>query len=296
MATTADELAPLSEYLSARNGKMVRSGLVLLVGECLGTIREEHIQVAAMVQMIHDATLLHDDVIDEGHRRRGAPTINRLWGNESAVLLGDFVLSRVFKMAADLDSSVARILAQTAVHVCEGELRQVMQRDNWQLRETEYLDIITEKSASFFSGCCRLGAVLSQGSPDQVEAAAAYGLHAGVAFQIMDDVLDIVGDESRMGKGARSDFDSSKPTLAIIHLLAGAPARDKAAICELLKTPGDSKHQLAAMLEAAGSLQYARERAQHYAARATEFLDTLPAGEARDALAETARLMADRIM
>jgi len=293
-AATANELVPLYRHLSERNGKMIRPGLVLLVGKCVGQIIEEHLRVAAMVQMIHDATLLHDDVVDEGENRRGVPTVNCLWGNESAVLLGDFVLSRVFKMAADLESAVAQVLAQTAVRVCEGELRQVMQRRNWQLGEAEYIDIITDKSASFFSGCCRLGAMLAQGPQGQIEAASSYGLHAGIAFQIMDDVLDITGDEGRMGKRAQSDFDNSKPTLAIIHLLGTARAREREAIHRMLKSPADSKRELAAMLARNGSLEYARQRACHYVGKAIEAIKALPAGEARDALVETARLMADR--
>jgi octaprenyl-diphosphate synthase len=293
-ATSAGEAAPLYEYLSRRNGKMIRPGMVLLVGQCLGQITEEHLRAAAMVEMIHDATLLHDDVIDEGRTRRGVPTINSLWGNESAVLLGDFVLSRVFKMAADLEPRVAKILAQTAVHVCEGELRQVLQRHNWQLSESEYIDIITDKSASFFSGCCRLGAVLAAAEPEQVEAASAYGLNTGIAFQIMDDVLDITGDECRMGKGAQSDLDNNKPTLAIIHLLETARDGQRESILTMLKTPASSKGQLAAMVARNGSLGYARERARHYVGKALESLERLPAGEARDALGETARLMADR--
>ncbi len=294
MATNAEELVPLYEHLIGRHGKMVRPGLVLLTGECLGRITDEHLQVAGMMQMIHDATLLHDDVVDDGQVRRGAPTVNRLWGNESAVLLGDFVLSRVFKMAAEREPPVARVLAQTAVRVCQGELRQVMQRRNWQLSEAEYLDIITDKSASFFSGCCRLGAMLTPASQEQVEAASTYGLHAGTAFQIMDDVLDITGDEGRMGKRSQSDFDHGKPTLAVIHLLETACASEKEAICGLLKSPADSRNELAGMLARNGSVRYARERAQQYAAKATEALKGLPAGEARDALAETAWLMADR--
>lgn len=293
-ATTAGELVPLYEYLIGRHGKMIRPGLVLLVGECLGRITDEHLHVAAMMQMIHDATLLHDDVVDDGQSRRGVPTVNRLWGNESAVLLGDFVLSRVFKMAADLESPVAKVLAQTAMRVCEGELRQVMQRRNWQLSEPEYLDIITDKSAAFFSGCCRLGAVLTQAPKEQVEAASTYGLHAGTAFQIMDDVLDITGDESRMGKALQSDFDHGKPTLAVIHLLETARASEREAIHKLLRSPAYSKSELAGMLTRNGSVRYARERAQQYVARAIEALNALPAGAARDALAETAHLMADR--
>ncbi|MBN1505901.1 MAG: polyprenyl synthetase family protein [Sedimentisphaerales bacterium] len=293
-AATSGELVPLYKHVCERNGKMIRPALVLLVGQCLGEILEEHLRVAAMVQMIHDATLLHDDVLDHGENRRGVPTVNCLWGNESAVLLGDFILSRVFKMAADRESAVARVLAQTAVRVCEGELRQVLQRRNWQLGEAEYIDIITDKSASFFSGCCRLGAMLLQTPQGQIEAASSYGLHAGIAFQIMDDVLDITGDEDRMGKRAQSDFDNSKPTLAVIHLLGTTNARDRETIHEMLKSPADSKCELAAMLARNGSVEYARQRACHYVDKAIEALEPLPAGEARDALAETARLMADR--
>jgi octaprenyl-diphosphate synthase len=289
-----EELAPLYDHLSARSGKMIRAGLVLLTGKCLGQISEEHLQVAAMMQMIHDATLLHDDVVDDGQSRRGVPTVNRLWGNESAVLLGDFVLSRVFRMAADLESPVAKVLAQTAMRVCEGELRQVMQRRNWQLGEAEYIDIIADKSASFFSGCCRLGAMLARASQEQIEAASSYGLHAGTAFQIMDDVLDITGDEERMGKKGQSDFDNSKPTLAVIHLLERASESEREAAHRLLKTPADSRGELAAMLLRKGSLQYATERAQHYVAKALEALTIFPSGEARDALMDTARLMGNR--
>jgi len=293
-ATIAEELVPLYEHLIARNGKMIRPGLVLLTGKCLGRITEEHLRVAAMMQMIHDATLLHDDVVDDGQSRRGVPTVNCLWGNESAVLLGDFVLSRVFKMAADLESSAAQVLAQTAMRVCEGELRQVMQRQNWQLTEAEYIDIITDKSASFFSGCCRLGAMLARAPHEQIEAVSSYGLHAGIAFQIMDDVLDITGDEGRMGKRARSDFDNSKPTLAVIHLLETTCACDKEALHRMLRAPADGKNELAAMLARNGSVRYAHERARHYVTKAVEALEALPAGEVREALGETARLMADR--
>ena len=169
--------ASFFDHLNACSGKLLRPGLVLLAGECFGPLTEDHLRVSAMVEMIHHATLLHDDVIDDGHLRRGVPTVNRLWGNESAVLLGDFVLSRVFRMAADLDASVAKIVAQTAMRVCEGELRQIVQRRNWQLGEAQYIEIITEKSASFFSGCCRLGAMLSHaGRGARSEAMARFGL------------------------------------------------------------------------------------------------------------------------
>jgi len=287
-------LTSLIDHLQAGSGKMLRPGMVLLAGECLGPLREEHLQVAAMVEMIHHATLLHDDVIDDGHRRRGVPTVNCLWGNESAVLLGDFVLSQVFRLAAEIDAGVAKILAQTAARVCEGELRQVLQERNWHLGEPEYLEIIAEKSASFFSGCCRLGAVLSYADPDQVEALARFGLLAGIAFQIADDLLDIAGDESRMGKTPQSDFAKDKPTLAVIHLLRTVDAPQRAEVTTLLGRPQDSRRELVALLDRYGSLRYAHARAAAYVTEATEALAKIPAGPAKEALIETARFMADR--
>ena len=210
------------------------------------------------------------------------------------MLLGDFVLSRVFRMAADLDASVATIIAQTAMRVCEGELRQVSQRRNWQLGEAEYIDIITEKSASFFSGCCRLGALLAHASEEHAEAMARFGLLAGIAFQIADDLLDITGDESKMGKTGHSDVARDKLTLAMIHLLRTADDPQRAHVRAMLESRSESRRELADMLRRCGSLRYAQQRAEQYVADAAQALAGLPAGEARDALIETARFMANR--
>jgi len=293
-STSARELAPLLNHFLARSGKMIRPALVLLAGSCFGRITDEHVQVAAMVEMIHDATLLHDDVLDDGQTRRGVPTINRVWGNESAVLLGDFVLSRVFRMAAGLEPPVAKVVAETAVRVCEGELRQVAQKRNWQLTEDEYTSIITDKSAAFFSGCCRLGGLLSRAESRQIEALASYGLHAGIAFQIMDDLLDIAGDEAKMGKTLQSDLSESKLTLAAIHLLGAVDASAREQIHTLLDDPTESKGQLEKMLLRHGSIDYAYQRAHGHVVRATDALKLLPSGEAKDALIQTAHFMANR--
>jgi len=291
---TQAELASFFDHLRAGSGKMLRPGMVLLAGKCFGTLTPQHIQVAAMVEMIHHATLLHDDVLDEGCQRRGIPTANFLWGNESAVLLGDFLLSQVFRMAAELDSPVARILAQTAARVCEGELRQTVHKRNWQLTEAQYLEIITEKSASFFGGCCRLGAMLAQADEAQIESVAQFGLQAGIAFQITDDLLDIAGDESHAGKTLQSDFAKDKPTLAVIHLLQTLEAKRRAEVHALLDAPDGTGRELAVLLERAGSLRYTREQAAAYVARAVQTLEDVPSSPAKEALIETARFMADR--
>jgi octaprenyl-diphosphate synthase len=270
------ELASFFDHLRAGSGKMLRPGMVLLTGECFGTLTEEHIQVSAMVEMIHHATLLHDDVIDEGCKRRGIPTANYLWGNESAVLLGDFLLSQVFRMAAELDSPVAKILAQTVARVCEGELRQTVHKRNWRLSEAQYLEIITEKSASFFGGCCRLGAMLSYADAGRIEAVAQFGLLAGIAFQIADDLLDIAGDETHTGKTLQSDLAKDKPTLAVIHMLRTLDAARQAQVRALLESPDGTGRKLAILLERAGSLRYAREQAAEYVERAIEALAEVP--------------------
>jgi len=292
---TQRELAAFFDHLKAGSGKMLRPGMVLLAGACFGPLTEEHARVSAMVEMIHHATLLHDDVMDDGCKRRGVPTANSLWGNECAVLLGDFILSRVFQMAADLAPAVAKILAQTAVRVCEGELRQTVQKRNWQLSEAQYLEIITEKSASFFGGCCQLGAMLSQAAEDQVESLGRFGLLAGIAFQITDDLLDIAGDEKRTGKTPQSDLAKDKPTLAVIHLLRTIDVPRRAQVRHVLESSEQPRRELVDLLERQGSLQYARETAADYVAQAVDALEHVPAGPAKDALVETARFMANRM-
>ncbi len=289
------ELSPFLSHLRTCRGKMLRPGLVLLAGECCGTLTEAHLQVSAMVEMMHHATLLHDDVLDEGRTRRGVPTANYLWGNESAVLLGDFLLSQVFRMAAELDSAVARILAQTAARVCEGELRQTLHQSNWHLSEPQYLEIITEKTASFFSGCCRLGAMVSSAPDDQIEALARFGLWAGIAFQITDDLLDVAGHENQTGKTVQSDTAREKPTLPLIHLLRTIEGTHRADVCAILESSNESGRKLVALLERQGSLQYARGVAAGYVAQAVQALEDVPSGQAKEALIETARFMANRV-
>jgi octaprenyl-diphosphate synthase len=284
----------LSAVQLVRGGKMIRPAFVLLAGSAVGKITEEHIRAAAVFEIIHNATLLHDDVIDDGQKRRGQPTINSLWGNESAVLLGDFLLSRVFKMCTKLKQRVAKEIADATARVCEGELRQVSERQNWQLSETQYLDIITEKSASVFSSCCFLGGFLAKGTETQLRTLRRFGLNAGIAFQITDDLLDIIGNENETGKTLRSDAVKNKLTLAVIHLLTAADESEKDIIKTKLITTGESKVDLAKMLKSFGSLEYAYGRAQEFAAQAVAALADLKDSDAKNALIETAKFMANR--
>ena len=287
----------LLKHVRGRSGKMIRPGLVLLAGGCCGKITDEHIRVAAIVEMIHNATLLHDDVIDEGQKRRGLPTINNLWGNEAAVLLGDFLLGRVFEMSAELGPQVAKIIANVAVRVCEGELRQIIQRQNWQLSESEYIDVITEKSAVLFSSACHLGALSAQATGTQARSLAEFGMNAGIAFQITDDLLDIIGDESKTGKTLGRDADKHKLTLAVIHLLGAVGEREKGAvISSYLERKQYDKDALTEMLGRYGSLEYTHSRAQEFVDRAVEALGGLKESDAKDALIETAKFITSRVV
>jgi len=288
----------LIEYVSSRSGKMIRPALLLLAGRCCGRITDEHVRVAAIIEMIHNATLLHDDVIDEGQKRRGLPTINRLWGNETAVLLGDLLLSRVFKMCADLEEpQAARVIAAAAVRLCEGELKQAIQKHDWLLTEPDYIEAITDKSAVLFRSSCYLGAVLAGASQEHAQSLADYGLNAGIAFQMTDDLLDIVGDERKTGKTLGSDVDKHKLTLAVMHLLRSVGDEEKETIINSFLANEGGRHDrnaLVKMLSGYGSLDYARNRTQEFVSAAVGALAGLEESEAREALVEVAKFMADR--
>jgi octaprenyl-diphosphate synthase len=294
LVSSSESVNALLEHINGRGGKMLRPALVLLAGKSCGHTTQKHIDIAAIVELIHAATLLHDDVIDEASHRRNTATVNTLWGNESAVLLGDFLLSKVFAMSASLQSPViTQVLSDTAVRMCHGELMQNTQRNNWQLTQAEYLDIVKDKTASLFSTCCYLGAMAAGGGQDQLCALSEYGLNLGTAFQITDDLLDITGDEGREGKTLGTDFAQCKPTLPIIHLLTTAGSGDKSDLIEKL-SGGDNPKQLAKMLENAGSTEFARNMAEHLCKKATESLGVLGAGSAKDSLAEIADFVSRR--
>ncbi len=304
LADCSGPVSRLLEHLNTQGGKMIRPGLVLLSYRVVRDascekkppydMQHEAVRIAAIVEIIHNATLLHDDVIDEGQKRRGLPTVNSLWGNESAVLLGDFLLSKVFKMCADLKPRFQKIIAAAAARTCEGELRQIIQKQNWQLSEPEYIDIITEKSAAFFSSCCYLGGLLANASETEVRLLTCFGLNVGIAFQITDDLLDIVGDESKTGKTSGSDVDKNKLTLAVIHLLRAVDEGEKSAVKGKVNGRWENKEALAEMLRRYGSLEYARNQAQQFVTKAIASLTGLKESDAKDALIETAGFVASR--
>jgi octaprenyl-diphosphate synthase len=289
-------LCGMAACVNAGQGKMIRPGLMLLSGLACGGITENHIQTAAIFEMIHNVSLLHDDVVDEGKSRRGAPTLNSICGNESAVLFGDFLLGRVMQMHVGLDKRVAEIIALSAMRTCEGELRQISQRGNWSLSEPEYIEIIAGKTAALFEGACAAGALLAGADETTVKSLASYGRNVGVAFQITDDLLDLVGEQDKTGKPVGNDLDRDKLTLPLIHFLKTAGETEKQKVKRILSQQnGDTgRMELVAILNTCGSIEYARKRAKEFAEEAISALEAARDNNGGKSLVETARFVVGR--
>ncbi|MEE8170276.1 MAG: polyprenyl synthetase family protein [Phycisphaerae bacterium] len=277
-------------------GKMLRPTLTLLAGRACGDLTDQHVVVATVVEMIHVATLVHDDVLDEADLRRRAPTINRHAGNETAVLLGDYLISHAYHLCSSLDSvRAARRVAAATNRVCEGELMQVHHRGDWGLSEEGYLEIVRLKTAELTRAACELGAVLAGAAEPNIAALAAYGEDVGIAFQIVDDMLDITAAATDTGKSVGRDALLAKPTLPVIHFLAHADraGRDQLTRLAAESTP-QARGELRRILIDLGSLDYARATATRHAESAVSRLSVLPESEARHALAHAATMIIDR--
>ena len=276
----------LCEHIEHFRGKQIRPALVLLTGQACGGLQPAHRILAAVVEMVHIATLVHDDVLDEAEMRRRAPTVSRQWGNESAVLLGDLLFSHAFRLCSTLDDQFAALqIGQTSVQLCAGELMQVGNQDNLELSEAEYFQIIEGKTASLIGTCCLLGARYAGADEAQVAALNECGLALGTAFQITDDLLDLMGDEAEVGKTLGRDVEKCKLTLPLIRYLETADAKRRAQMVELLRGNGDvAVGAVATLLAESESIDYARQVAAERIERATQILEELPPSEARASL------------
>ncbi|HEY3246241.1 MAG TPA: polyprenyl synthetase family protein [Phycisphaerae bacterium] len=276
----------LCDRVTRFRGKMLRPALVLLSGSAAGKVTSEHITLSAVVEMVHMATLVHDDVLDAADIRRRHATINSMNGNETAVLLGDYLISHAFHLCSGLSSQFAsRLIGATTNTVCEGELLQIHQRGNDQLSEEEYFEIIRRKTAALTATCCTVGAKYADADDELVERLTQFGMSAGVAFQIVDDVLDLIGTQREIGKTLGRDLDLGKPTLPIIHALAHGSSAARGELSRLLRNgraaSGVNVEQLLAETD---SVPYALQTAERYTASAQQQLSSLPASPARDSL------------
>jgi octaprenyl-diphosphate synthase len=284
----------LVSHLEHYRGKRLRPTLLLLTATACGRLTPAHHTLGAVVEMIHTATLVHDDVLDGATVRRHVPTVNTGWGNQTSILLGDYLFTHAFHLASTLDDVRAcRLIGEATNRVCEGELRQGVERGNFTLTEDDYLDIIDGKTAELTACCCRLGALYSGASPEVVDSLSRYGRRLGMAFQIADDLLDLVGEERTTGKSLGTDVDQQKLTLPLIYLLNEAPTAAAAQARQILTSSGNHKRDaLRPLLAEFGALRYASRRAEEYAGRARAELECLAPSECRLIL----ELLTDRVV
>lgn len=284
----------VAEYIVAGGGKRLRPALVLLSAGAAGypgdAGGERHYEMAAVIEFIHTATLLHDDVVDASDLRRGRKTANAEFGNAASVLVGDFLYSRAFQMMLGADSMrVMQVLADATNKIAEGEVLQLMNCHDPEVGEGGYLEVIRRKTAKLFEAAARLGAVLGAAPAPLEEGLAEYGMRLGTAFQLIDDVLDYSGDAATIGKSLGDDLAEGKPTLPLIRAMAsGSPAHAGVVRRAIIDGGRDDFAQVLEAVRATGALEYAREVAVREAEAARRALQGLPASNYKDSLLELA--------
>jgi octaprenyl-diphosphate synthase len=288
-------IGELCDTVRTYRGKMLRPALLLLSAKATGAVTPEHHALAAVVEMVHVATLVHDDVLDEAQERRRQPTIRAIAGNVAAVLLGDYLISHAFHLCSSLQSQYAsRLIGATTNRVCEGELLQNQQAGQEHFSESAYFDVIRRKTGALTATACELGARFA-GAEDQITGRMRdYGLAAGVAFQIVDDVLDIVGDEGEVGKTLGLDFMLGKATLPVIHCLQAGGANAEAVRAALAGRDGCPPDHLRDRLAESGSIDYAMATATDYVSTALGRLEPLPPSPAKSSLTSLAEFIVRR--
>lgn len=315
LASDVSAVDHLCQYVARYRGKMLRPTLTLLSGlaavggseevpvdqaltyDELPSLTESHRVIAAVCEMIHMATLVHDDILDEAEMRRQAPTVNHLRGNEAAVLLGDYLISNSFHLCSTLGRpEINRRIGETTNTLCAGELLQVHHRGNWSLDERTYFEIIERKTASLIGLCCELGARESGASREVVEALVGYGRAVGIAFQIQDDLLDLIGEEAVVGKTLGKDLEKGKLTLPVILFLNGADPEQREQMLSLLSSleKSGAPDRVRELLLDSDMVPQVKEVAGRLIVEALGCLESVPASPARAFLAEMAGAVIER--
>ena len=296
--SNSDLVHRLDEYVLNVPGKLLRPALLLFSAKVGNSQENEVIPLAAVVEMVHTATLIHDDIVDKSHLRRGQPTINSRWGNGISIVLGDHWYSRAFSSLSRLQiPHILEMLLEVINTICIGELEQLKRCYDPSFREQEYLDVVQKKTASLMSFCCKAGALIGKASPEEADSLASYGLNLGVAFQIVDDSLDLVGTEERAGKSLGSDLLEGKLTLPLISTIGRANKKHR----ELIKHTFTLKQmsagpldQMRDLVKRYGGIEYALGKAEEYRDISKEELRSLKKSEIRDSLSLLADYVVER--
>ncbi len=286
----------IGHYLIEAGGKRLRPLLVLLVARALGYEGRQHLDLAVIIEFIHTATLLHDDVVDTSTLRRGRPTANAEWGNAPSVLVGDFLYSRAFQMMVSIGNmEIMTILSNTTNTIAEGEVQQLVNARDAGLDEAGYRQVIEKKTAVLFAAACEVAAVLAGASDTQRRALRDYGMQVGIAFQLVDDALDYQGDAASLGKNVGDDLAEGKPTLPLIHAMGTAAPAERALIQTAIeKADATQLREVVAIVNACGGMEYTLAGAARAVADAEQHLQVLTVSPYQQALVDIAHFALDR--
>ena len=296
LASGVPLVGQISQYIIAAGGKRLRPAMLLMVCGALGYREDKRFTLAAVVEFIHTATLLHDDVVDESSLRRGRDTANAMFGNAASVLVGDFLYSRAFQMMVEVDDMrIMRVLSDATNVIAEGEVLQLMNCHDADVDEARYLQVIRYKTAKLFEAAAQLGAILGQATPEVEQALKAYGMHLGTAFQLVDDVLDYSGDEGDTGKHLGDDLAEGKPTLPLIYVMLHGTPEQAACVRRAIEEGG--RDDFAAVLEAihaSGALAHTRTQAAKEAEAARASIQCLGDSNFKKALLQLTLFAVER--
>lgn len=286
----------MSHYIIGSGGKRLRPMLLLLAGRALGNYNDKHPLLAAVIEFIHTATLLHDDVVDESDLRRGKDSANNVWGNAASILVGDYLYSSSFKMMVRADNMrVMEILSTTSAEIAEGEVLQLLNCNNPNITEAEYLDVIARKTAILFSASTRLAAVLSGADKATEEALAVYGQQLGMAFQLIDDALDYKSTTEELGKNLGDDLAEGKPTLPLLYAIAHGTEEQSQVIIDAIKQGSrDAFNEVYDIVLATNAITYTEKCADEAAQKAIDALSCVEESEYKNALISLAKFSVQR--
>ena len=286
----------MGHYIVGNGGKRLRPMLLLLAAKALGNVTENHLILAAVIEFIHTATLLHDDVVDESDLRRGKESANVVWGNAATVLVGDYLYSSAFEMMVRTGNMrVMEILSKTTTAIAEGEVLQLLNCNNPETTESKYLEVIARKTAILFSAATRLSAVIIGATPEVEEGLAQYGQHLGIAFQLIDDVLDYKSNPEDLGKNLGDDLAEGKPTLPLIYAIQNGSEEEAKVIVEAIQNGNrDAFNEVYGIVQKTQAITYTEQRADEEAEKAIIALNVLPASEYKEALILLAKFSVQR--